>query len=77
MLKYQSFLNPPSCPDDFNDGGVQVQLGDEAVHDAEEELGTLLGSLLKLAHCIHVSDGIHCRDKVGTAQSHLQSSASD
>lgn len=66
FLKHQSVLNAPSCPDDFSDGGVQVQLGDKAVHDAEEELGTLLGLLLELAHCVHVSDGIHCRHKVDT-----------
>lgn len=72
---HRSVLNPPSCPDDFSDRGVQVQLGDEAVHYAEEELCALLGLLLQLAHCVHVSDGIHCTDKVGNTHSHLQSSA--
>lgn len=62
-------LNPPPCSDDFSDRGIQVQLGDKAVHYPEEKLSTLLGLQFQLAHCVHVSDGIHCRDKVGTTHS--------
>lgn len=69
-------LNAPSCPDDFRDRGVEVKLGDEAVRDSKENLWTLPSLLLQLAHCVHVSDGVHCRDKVRATYSHLTSSES-
>ena len=53
------WVNLPSGPDDSGDGGVQVQLGDEAVGEAEEDLGALLGPQLQMVHRVHVRDGVH------------------
>lgn len=63
LLVHWIVLNAPSCPDDFRDRGVEVKLGDEAVRDSKENLWTLSSLLLQLAHSVHVSDGVHCRDK--------------
>lgn len=68
-----SHVNLPPRLDDFYDRRVEVELGDEAVRNAEESLGILLGLLLQLDHSVHVSDGVHCRDKNSTTYSHLQS----
>ena len=52
-------VNLPFGSDDFGDGGVQVQLGDEAVGEAKEDLWALLGLQLQMVHCVHVRDGVH------------------
>lgn len=66
-------MNSPAALDDFWNRRVEVELGDEAVCDAKESLRVVLGLLLQLAHCVHVSDGIHCTDKDGATNSRLQS----
>ena len=47
------WVNLPLGFDDSGDGGVQVQLGDEAVGEAEEDLRALLG---RRAVCLDDSD---------------------
>lgn len=66
-------VNSPAVLDDFRNRRVEVELGDEAVCDAKESLWVVLGLLLQLAHCVHVSNGIHCRDKDGATNSRLHS----
>lgn len=61
----------PPYPDDFCNRRVEVELGDEAVCDAKENLRILLGLLLQLTHCVHISDGVHCRNK----RNHISTSA--
>lgn len=56
----------PAGLDDFGGRGVQVQLGDEAVSQAEESLRLLLGLQLQLVDGVNVSDGVHCRQKTNT-----------
>lgn len=50
----------PARPDHFGHGRVQVQLGDEAVGEAEERLDVFSGLLFQLLHCEHGRDGRHC-----------------
>ena len=61
----------PASPDDFWNRRVEVEFGDEAVCDAKESLGVLLSLLLKLSHCVHISDRIHCRDRNSSTKSHI------
>jgi len=51
----------PFGSDDFGDGGVQVQPGDEAVGETKEDLYALLGPQLQVVHREHVRDGVHWR----------------
>lgn len=54
-------MNGPASLDDFGDGGVQVQLGDEAVGEAKESVGLLFSLQLQLVYGVNISDGVHCQ----------------
>lgn len=64
--KRESSNNLPTRFDHFGNRGVEIQPGDEAVRDAKESFGVLLGLVLQLAHGVHVGDGVYCRDTGST-----------
>lgn len=52
----------PFGSDDFGDGRVQVQPGDEAEGETAEDLWALLSLQLQMVHSEHIRDGVHWRN---------------